>query len=137
MNKYKQAYNVIDTILHLMCGEEREDGYKPTQEEMSKAMADLKELVEKGENNETKNLIIKMVNGDEYHLYNTKGSILMTRNFDDMNFLEIDNTIAKEIIHVTYFYKFHRSPPLDSKEKVLSRVSINSKNIASIDYLEE
>lgn len=51
MNKYKQAYNIIDTVLHLMCGEEREDGYKPTQEEMSKAMADLKELVEKGENN--------------------------------------------------------------------------------------
>lgn len=50
MNKYKQAYNVIDTILHLMCGEEREDGYKPTQEEMSKAMIDLKELVEKEEN---------------------------------------------------------------------------------------
>ena len=51
MNKYKQAYNVIDTVLHLMCGEEREDGYKPTQEEMSKAMTDLKELVVKGENN--------------------------------------------------------------------------------------
>lgn len=51
MNKYQRAYNVIDTVLHLMCGEEREDGYIPTQEEMSKAMADLKELVEKGENN--------------------------------------------------------------------------------------
>lgn len=51
MNKYKQAYNVIDTVLHLMCGEEREDGYEPTQEEMIEAMTDLKELVEKGENN--------------------------------------------------------------------------------------
>lgn len=86
---------------------------------------------------ETKKMIIKMVNGDEYHLYNTKGSILMTRNFDDMNFIEIDNTIAKGIIYVRYFYKFHKSPPLDSKEKVLSHVSINSKNIASINYLEE
>lgn len=28
----------------------KEDGYKPTQEEMSKAMIDLKELVEKEEN---------------------------------------------------------------------------------------
>ena len=56
MNKYKQAYNIIDTVLHLMCGEEREDGYKPTQEEMSKAMADLKELVEKGEKNGNKKL---------------------------------------------------------------------------------
>lgn len=86
---------------------------------------------------ENKKLIIHMVNGDEYHLYNTKGSILRTRNFDDMNFIEIDNTIAKEIIYVRYYYNFHKTPPLDSKEKVLSSVSINSKNIASINYLEE
>lgn len=50
MNKYKQAYNVIDTVLHLMCGEEREDGYKPTQKEMIEAMDSLKELVEKSKN---------------------------------------------------------------------------------------
>lgn len=86
---------------------------------------------------ENKELIIHMVNGDEYHLHNTKTTILMTRNFDDMNFIEIDNTIAKEIIYVRYYYNFHKSPPLDSKEKVLSSVSINSKNIASINYLEE
>lgn len=86
---------------------------------------------------ETKNLVIRMVNGDEYHLHNTKVTILMTRNFDDMNFVEIDNTIAKEIIYVRYYYNFHKSPPLDSKEKVLSHVSINSKNIASINYLDE
>lgn len=86
---------------------------------------------------ETKNLVIKMVNGDEYHLHNTKITILRTRNFDDMNFIEIDNTIAKEIIYVRYYYNFHKTPPLDSKEKVLSSVSINSQNIASINYLEE
>lgn len=86
---------------------------------------------------ETKNLVIRMVNGDEYHLHNTKTTILMTRNFDDMNFVEIDNTIAEEIIYVKYFYKFHKSPPLDFKKTVLSSVSINSKNIASINYLEE
>lgn len=84
-----------------------------------------------------KNLVIKMVNGDEYHLHDTKITILMTRNFDDMNFIEIDNTIAKEIIYVRYFYRFHKSPQLDSKKTYLSRVSINSKNIASINYLEE
>ena len=83
------------------------------------------------------NLVIRMINGDEYHLHNTKRSILMLRNFDDMNFIEIDNTIAKEIIYVRYFYRFHKSPPLDHKETVLSRVSINSKSIASINYLEE
>ena len=86
---------------------------------------------------EAKNLIIKMLNGDEYCLYNTKESILRVRNFDDMNFLEIDNTIAKEIIHVTYFYRFHKVPPIDRKEKKLSRVLINVKNIVSIDYLKE
>lgn len=26
MNKYQKAIEVIDTLLHLMCGEEREDG---------------------------------------------------------------------------------------------------------------
>lgn len=84
-----------------------------------------------------KNIVIRMVNGDEYYLYDTKTTILMTRNFDDMNFIEIDNTNAKEIIYVRYYYNFHKSPTLDSKEKELSRVSINSKNIASINYLDE
>ena len=78
-----------------------------------------------------------MVNGDEYHLLDTKTTILMTRNFDDMNFIEIDNTVAKEIIYVKYFYKFHKTPPLDMVKSYLSHVSINSKNIASINYLEE
>lgn len=86
---------------------------------------------------ENKNLIIHMVNGDEYHLYNTKISILIVRNFDDINFLEIDNTIAKEIIHVTFYYNFYSVPSREAKEKVLSRVSINVKNIVSIDYVEE
>ena len=47
MNKYKEAIEVVDTLLHLMCGEEREDGYKPTMEEMSNSMDLLKELVDK------------------------------------------------------------------------------------------
>lgn len=82
-----------------------------------------------------KNLVIKMINGDEYYLYDTKATILRIRNLDDMNFIEIDNTIAKGIIYVRNYYNFQKSPPLDSKEKELSRVSINSKNIASINYL--
>ena len=49
MNKYQKAIEVIDTLLHLMCGEEREDGYKPTMEEMSKSMDLLKELVDKAD----------------------------------------------------------------------------------------
>ena len=85
----------------------------------------------------TKNLVIKMVNGDEYHLHNTRTTILMTRNFDDMNFIEIDNTIAKEIIYVKYYYNFRNEPTLNSKVKVLSSVSINCNNITSINYLDE
>lgn len=47
MNRYEKAYDVIDTILHLMCGEKGEDGYEPTHDEMVKAMDDLKKLVGK------------------------------------------------------------------------------------------
>lgn len=84
-----------------------------------------------------KNIVIRMINGDEYHLHDTKITILRIRNFDDMNFIEIDNTIAKEIMYVKYFYKFHESPPLDIRKTYLLHASINSKNIASINYLEE
>ena len=49
MNKYQKAIEVIDTLLHLMCGEERADGYKPTMEEMSNSMDLLKELVDKAD----------------------------------------------------------------------------------------
>lgn len=49
MNKYQKAIEVIDTLLHLMCGEEREDEYKPTMEEMSKSMDLLKDLANKAD----------------------------------------------------------------------------------------
>lgn len=49
MNKYQKSIEVIDTLLHLMCGEEREDGYKPTIEEMSNSMDLLKDLANKAQ----------------------------------------------------------------------------------------
>lgn len=49
MNKYQKAIEVVDTLLHLMCGEEREDGYKPTMEEMSNSMYLLKDLANKAD----------------------------------------------------------------------------------------
>lgn len=49
MNKYKEAIKVVDTVLHHMCGEEREDGYKPTMEEMSNSMDLLKDLANKAD----------------------------------------------------------------------------------------
>lgn len=49
MNKYQISIEVIDTLLHLMCGEEREDGYKPTMEEMYNSMDLLKDLANKAD----------------------------------------------------------------------------------------
>lgn len=49
MNKYKEAIKVIDTVLHHMCGEEREDGYLPTMEEMSNSMDLLTDLANKAD----------------------------------------------------------------------------------------
>ena len=49
MNKYKEAIEVVDTLLHLMCGEEREDGYLPTMEEMSNSMDLLTDLANKAD----------------------------------------------------------------------------------------
>lgn len=49
MNKYEEAIKVVDTVLHHMCGEEREDGYLPTMEEMSKSMDLLKDLANKAD----------------------------------------------------------------------------------------
>ena len=49
MNEYQKAIEVIDTLLHLMCGEEREDEYKPTMEEMSNSMDLLKDLANKAD----------------------------------------------------------------------------------------
>lgn len=49
MNKYQEAIKVVDTLLHLMCGEEREDGYKPTIEEMSNSMDLLTDLANKAD----------------------------------------------------------------------------------------
>lgn len=49
MNKYKEAIKVVDTVLHHMCGEEREDGYKSTMEEMSNSMDLLTDLANKAD----------------------------------------------------------------------------------------
>lgn len=49
MNKYKEAIKVVDTVLHHMCGEDREDGYEPTMEEMSNSMDLLTDLANKAD----------------------------------------------------------------------------------------
>lgn len=72
-----KAYEIIDTLLHLMCGEEREDGYKPTMEEMVKSMEafntlikghfkgikDLDEIIKIQKNNLTNDYMIGLYNG--------------------------------------------------------------------------
>lgn len=42
-----EAYEVIDTLIHLMCGETREDGYEPTTDETINSMRILKQLIDK------------------------------------------------------------------------------------------
>lgn len=49
MNKYQKAIKVVDTVLHHICGEEREDGYLPTMEEVSNSMSLLKDLANKAD----------------------------------------------------------------------------------------
>lgn len=43
--EYLNAYEIIDTLLHLMCGEERVDGYEPSMEEMVKSMEAFNSLI--------------------------------------------------------------------------------------------
>lgn len=40
-----EAYEVIDTLIHLMCGETREDGYEPTMDEMVNSMKKIEQLI--------------------------------------------------------------------------------------------
>lgn len=42
-----EAYEVIDTLIHLMCGETREDGYEPTIDETINSMHIIKQLIDK------------------------------------------------------------------------------------------
>lgn len=70
MNKYQKAIEVIDTLLHLMCGEEREDGYKPTMEEMSNSMDLLTDLANKADSFEwipVTERLPEPINEDDYN----------------------------------------------------------------------
>lgn len=78
MNKYEEAIEVIDTLLHLMCGEEREDGYKPTMEEMSNSMDLLKDLANKADLKHEEMTAIKMFKelGYEYSKERDRNKII-------------------------------------------------------------
>ncbi len=47
MKKYSPSCEITETILQLMCGEEQEDGCKPTRDEIIEAMRNTNKLVEK------------------------------------------------------------------------------------------
>lgn len=49
MNKYREAIKIIDVSFHLVCGEEREDGYEPTTEEFLNSMDLLTDLANKAD----------------------------------------------------------------------------------------
>lgn len=92
---------------------------------------------------ENNKIIIRMMNGDEYRLYNVKGLYgandiiekISRSRYDNIYFLEIDGIIAKEIIYVRKYCDYHKEPVL-RKERVLTRAIINAKNIVSIDYID-
>ena len=97
MNKYQKAIEVIDTLLHLMCGEEREDGYKTTMEEMSKSMDLLTDLANKADSfewipvseglpKEHGSIFAKLYGTDEWNsnLWRTTSNrVLVTVKYDD------------------------------------------------------
>lgn len=89
---------------------------------------------------ENSKIIIHMMNGDEYRLYNVKGLYgakdIVNSYSKNICFLEIDDTIAKEIIYVRNYCDYHKEPVLSEKERVLTRAVINAKNIVSIDYID-
>lgn len=85
MNKYKEAIKVVDTVLHHMCGEEREDGYLPTMEEMSKSMDLLKDLANKADLKHEEMTAIKMFKelGYEYSKEINRNKIIEYYNRDN------------------------------------------------------
>lgn len=99
MNKYHEAIEVIDTLLHLMCGAEREDGCEPTMEEMSNSMDLLKELVDKTDSfewipvterlpEEHESAFAKVYGTDQWNnaLWRTRSKeVLVSIEFDDGN----------------------------------------------------
>ena len=107
MNKYQDAIEVIDTLLHLMCGEEREDGYEPTIDEMSKSMNLLKELVDKAESfewipaserlpDEHDSVFAELYGTDKWessYWRKTSNKVLVTVKYDDgMRIVKESNT---------------------------------------------
>ncbi len=49
MNKYQEALNTVNAVIHVMSDEHREDVYEPTVGELNDAMAMLSELVDKAD----------------------------------------------------------------------------------------
>lgn len=84
MNKYQKSIEVIDTLLHLMCGEEREDGYKPTMEEMSKSMDLLTDLANKADSKHE-----EMTAGEMFEKLGYKRNV---ENKKIIYFLELEGT---------------------------------------------
>lgn len=72
MNRYKKAYDVIDTILHLMCGEKREDGYEPDGKINRKEEKEMKRtfrLRKKNFNFDKKGMILKGVVSNDGRIF--------------------------------------------------------------------
>jgi len=57
--KYSVALDTIDTLIHLICGQEREDGYEPTMQEVSESVKTLKDLIEEHQKLKNENIQLK------------------------------------------------------------------------------
>lgn len=90
MNKYQKAIEVVDTLLHLMCGEEREDGYKPTMEEMSNSMNLLKDLANKADSKHEEITASEMFKKLGYRCIKSDRSIWYINDSDVENYGSIE-----------------------------------------------
>lgn len=98
MNKYKEAIKVVDTVLHHMCGEEREDGYLPTMEEMSNSMDLLKDLANKADSRHEEKTAEQMFN-DLGYTKRVFDDFIMYEKGDYTRLKIIEFHLRTEIVH--------------------------------------
>ena len=103
MNKYQKAIEVIDTLLHLMCGEEREDGYKPTMDEMSNSMDLLKDLANKADSRHEEKTAEQMFNDLNYKKRIKDELIKFERHSENVDEGLIEFDLALKTVCVSWF----------------------------------
>lgn len=133
MNKYQKAIEVIDTLLHLMCGEEREDGYKPTMEEMSKSMDLLKDLANKADAfewipvEEKEKTAEKMFNDLDYKKHIKDGCIDFKRHTENVDEALIEFDLDTKTICASWF--------MEQKEITIAELKAINQQCKELNWL--